>query len=413
MKQPTAQELPLAGNHLVSEEQKLPKEAIVEFFRSLVRTPSVNGIDAEKKVAELVVRFAQDHGLDVEVSALEEDRPNVLLRVGPRGDPGLLLLAHTDTVSPGDEKTWKYSPFEGKILEGRLYGRGAADNKGGLVAAVAALLMLKESSPAQLRQPVLLACVPDEESGATGRLGVRYLRSLGKLAGRGAIYTYPGMHRIVVGHRGVLRLKIVTHGKAMHSGGTEWQNGDIGNNAVTGMAEILVALERIRFDVTSLDKGLFDKFRTVITPGTLIRGGSDRGVVPDYCEAMIDIRLVPSVSRANVEEKIQEVLAQVTQRRKSLFVDVNLDAFIPPTWISPESDVVSALRKASGQILGGDSHVAVSGPANESYILNGFGIPTCVFGPEGGNWHAANEFMVIDSIFRVAAVYALVAQLLQ
>lgn len=388
-------------------DYKLPKQDLVQLCQTLVQTPSTNGVHAEREVAKLVTQFAKDHDLEVEMIGLDPDRPNVLVKVGPDGEAGLLLVAHTDTVSPGTEKNWTYPPFGAEIVEGRLYGRGAADNKGGLVAALSALLMLKENSCKDLRRPVLLACVPDEESGATGILGVKYLKELGKLSGCGAIYTYPGKHRIIIGHRGVLRMKIITYGRALHTGSSRWQNGPVGHNAVTGMAEIVLALERLRFKETS-NEGPFDNFRATITP-TLIEGGTDQSIVPDYCEAMIDIRLVPSISRSEVEDKIRGVVAEIAQRRAPLRVDIIPEIFVPPTLIPPDSRIISALRKSAKQVFEEDPVVTVSGPANESYILNGLGIPTCVFGPDGGNAHAADEYVVIDSIFKVAVVYALTA----
>lgn len=387
----------------------IPKQEIIELCQDLVRTPSVNGVHAERDVAELVAQFARIHGLEVEVVGRDPNRPNVLVKVGASTEVGLLLVAHTDTVSAGREENWTYPPFSAEIVEGCLYGRGAADAKGGLAAALAALLMLKKNAM-NLRKSVLLVCVPDEESGATGELGIRYLKELGKLSGTGAIYTYPGMYRIIVGHRGVLRLKIITYGKAFHTGSSQWQNESVGYNAIAGMAEVLYALEQIKFEETG-DYGLFNKFRTVITP-TLIKGGAGLSVVPDYCEAMIDIRLVPATPRSEVEKTIRKVAAEAAQKRPPLRVEVISDTFVSATIISEKTEVVSALRSAVKRILEEDLNVVVSGPANESYILNEFGIPTCLFGPDGRNMHAADEHIVVDSVFQAAAVYALTAQLM-
>ena len=84
----------------------------------------------------------------------------------------------------------------------------------------------------------------------------------------------------------------------------------------------------------------------------------------------------------------------------------------PPTIIPTDAPVVVALREAATQILGRAPTLTVSGPANESYLLNGYGIPTCVFGPEGGGAHAADEYVDVDSIFAVAEVYATTARTL-
>jgi succinyl-diaminopimelate desuccinylase len=388
----------------------IPKQELVQLCQDLVRTPSVNGVYPERKVAELVAQFAKTHDLEVERVALEQERPNVLVRVGASKEVGLLLVAHTDTVSAGREESWTHPPFGADIVDGRLYGRGAVDNKGGLTAALATLLLLKNGMGKNLDKSVLLACVPDEESGASGKLGIKYLKQLGKLGGIGAIYTYPGTHQISIGHRGVLRLRIMTYGKAFHTGSFSWQQEAPGYNALSGMAEIITAIEGIKFKERGGD-GLFSKYRTVITP-TLMKGGSDRSIVPDYCEALIDIRLVPKIPREQVEEKICKVATEIAQKRPPLRVEIQPETYVPATLIPTEARVISALKAATKQILGTEPGLVVSGPANESYLLNEFGIPTCVFGPDGRNVHAADEYIEVDSIFQVASVYALTAQLL-
>lgn len=389
---------------------KIHRQEIIELCQTLVRTPSVNGMHTEKGVAEAIAQFTKDHNLEVEVIGQETDRPNVLVRVGPSGEAALLLVAHTDTVAVGREENWTYHPFGAEIVKGRMYGRGTIDNKGGLVAAIAALLMLKENYSEPLQKPVVLVCVPDEESGATGRLGIRYLKELGKLSGSGAIYTYPGMHRVIIGHRGVLRMKVILYGKALHSGSTRWVKGKTGCNAVAGMAEIILALEQLKFNRAS-NNDPFGDFGAVITP-TLIKGGADKSIVPDYCEAIIDIRFTSSVLRDEIEEGIHKVVAEVIQKRTPLKAEVVQDIFVPPTLISPDSKIAIALRKSAKQVFGKDPAVTISGPANESYILNEFGIPTCVFGPNGGHAHASDEYVIVDSIFQVASVYALTARLM-
>ena len=100
---------------------------LITLLQKLVQTPSVNGVHPEAAVAEVVAQFAQAQGLGVEVVARDAARPNVLVRLGPPGEVGLLLVAHTDTVAPGDEAAWAHPPFAGVIQDGRLYGRGAVD----------------------------------------------------------------------------------------------------------------------------------------------------------------------------------------------------------------------------------------------------------------------------------------------
>jgi succinyl-diaminopimelate desuccinylase len=375
-------------------------DTVINLCHDLIQTPSVNGIHPERAVAAVAATFAHKHGLSVDLPALDPQRPNLLVRAGPAGNPIMLFVAHLDTVAIGEEHTWNYPPFGAEIVSGRMYGRGAIDTKGGLAAALTALAILQEQG---LNQPVLLAGVPDEESGATGTLGVKYLHGQGLLAGRGAIYVYPGSDELVIGHRGVVRLMLRAYGRAMHSGSREWQDSPPGQNAVAGMAEILHALEQLRFDDAMPDT-LFAPFRTVITP-TTISGGNGPSMVPAYCEARVDIRLVPAVPREVVEATIQAAIERVVRGRAPLRVEVAIEAGIPPTHIDPREPIVLAAQLASHAILGKNPMPAVSGPANESYLLNGFGIPTCIIGPDGANAHAADEYVEVESLVRMVEVY--------
>lgn len=385
----------------------LKRREIIAFEQQLIQTPSVNGANPEREVAERVLDFARQCGLSGQLFALEAARPNVIISVGPQQPGGLLLVAHLDTVGLNQESDWRYPPFAGVVSDGRMYGRGACDNKGGLVAALTALLLLRPLQE-QLHTPVSLVGVPDEESGATGRLGVRFLHESGNLPGSTAIYTYPGNDRIILGHRGVLRFRLRAHGKAFHTGTKAWQNSPKGYNAIVGMAETLSAIETLSFDDQVDAPDLFSPYRTVLTP-TQIAGGSGPSMTPDFCEATVDIRLVPQVSRQTIETALLQTLLTIEQRRSPLKLDMQLEVYIPHTLIAAETPAVRALQHSSQQVLGSERPLAVSGPANESYLLNQIGIPTCVFGPSGENAHAVDEYVVVDSIFETALVYALTA----
>lgn len=379
---------------------------IIALLQKLIQTPSVNGTDPEEAAARVIYDFAQTHGLEAEMTALEPGRPCVLARVGPPGEVGLLLVGHIDTVPAGDPAAWIHPPFGGVIENNKMYGRGAVDNKGGIAAALAALLQLKDQA-ANLRRPVLLACVPDEESGATGVLGIKHLHATNRLSGLGAIYTYPDLDKINIGHRGLYRLKITTRGKSFHSGSLEWQRSDRNLNAATGLAEVLLALEGLEIEDPHPDP-YFQHFKTLITP-TLVEGGSGPSIVPDRYQALIDIRLVPSVPKEAIDGAIAAVLDPIRQKRAPLQIDISQEIYLPPTIIPEDSAVLSALRTSAREIIGIDPLVTVSGPANESYLLNQYGIPTCTYGPVGEGAHALDEYVELESIFQVAQVYAATA----
>jgi acetylornithine deacetylase/succinyl-diaminopimelate desuccinylase-like protein len=377
---------------------------LVEFLRELVRAPSVNGVHTEDGAARALERFALGHGIRVRRFEAVPGRPALELSVGPREVPGLVLVAHMDTVPAGEEKLWRHPPFGAEIENGRLYGRGACDDKGGLVAAVGALLKAKSRNP---KRSLTLLAVPDEESGATGKLGIRLLREKGELRGLGAIYAYPGLGRLQIGHRGVWRFEVSVEGDAVHTGSRKWQKRQArGANALAGAAEIILGIEALSKRLSGIPgSGLFSKYSTVLTPAEA-RGGSSYGMAPDIVRVKVDCRLVPGVPVEGVRSEVEALLSEVRRGRPDLKISRREESFLPPSQADPEAKVVSAVQGAARAVLGRELPLGVSGPANESYLLNAFGIPTVVIGPEGRGAHSADEWVDLDSVETASRLYA-------
>jgi acetylornithine deacetylase/succinyl-diaminopimelate desuccinylase-like protein len=384
------------------------KSALVDLCARLIQTPSVNGIHPERSLAEIVAAQAEHMGLHTHIVGDLPDRPNLIVSTAPDGATGLLLLGHLDTVPPGDETLWTYPPYSGHIAQGRIYGRGAIDTKGGMSAALIALAALKAVPDALHRGRAQLICVPDEETGATGTLGIKYLHSRGLLTGLGAIYAYSG-DQITLGHRGLVRYRLTCHGQSVHTGSEEWQNQTAGVNAVTGMARLLVALETLHLETSHAP--FFERFRTVITPGTLITGGTSINIVPDRCEALVDIRLTPEYHRADLDRLIDNLQAHVEQQRPGLRFERDLLVDAPAALCDPGAAVVAALEESLQTVKGKSSERVVAGPANEGYLLIERGIPTiCGFGPTGENAHAVDEYVDIAGLVDAAAIFSLTAR---
>jgi acetylornithine deacetylase/succinyl-diaminopimelate desuccinylase family protein len=377
---------------------------MVALCQRMIQTRSVNGVDPERNLAELIAREAASLGLRAELHAMQPERPNVVVSTTRKGETRLLLIGHLDTVPAGDETAWSHPPFAGAISGGRIYGRGAVDTKSGMTAALYALAALGAVLGAGEAKFI---GVPDEESGATGTLGIKYLHDQGLLGGRGAIYAYSGQ-QITLGHRGLVRYRLICRGEAVHTGFDEWQEGSAGANAVTGMARLLLALEATHFPYSSTP--YFERYRTLITPGTVINGGVSVNIVPDTCEALVDCRLTPEVSRADVDARIQQIVEQIAGQHPRLRYEVELlnDA---PAAITPEdAAIVPALESAIHDVTGTQPERLVAGPANEGYLLIERGIPTiCGMGPTGGNAHALDEYVEIKGLVEAAIIFALTA----
>lgn len=389
-------------------------DATTAFCAQLVRSPSINGRDSEAGVVEIVARYAQEYSLPLRRIEAASGHPTLL--VGPTagseviGEGGLLLVGHTDTVPEGDPTHWRHPPFGAEIEDGRLYGRGACDNKGGIAAAFFALVALQRAGLLDQANATLL-CVPDEESGATGALGITPVLRTGQLHARGAIYTYPSLHEIPIGHRGLLRLTVTAHGESLHTGSHDWQERSRGANAVLAMAELLLALERL-----DLNAGLprsdpvWREWRGVLTPGTTIAGGAGQSIVPDRCSATVDVRLVQGHQPEAVLEQIQDVAAEIAARRERISFAFQVDSALPPTAIPVDAPIVRAVGEACDALLGTQPPLVIAGPANEGYLLNQGNIPTiCGFGPVGERAHAPDEYVELASLPLAAALYALTA----
>ena len=169
---------------------------------------------------------------------------------------------------------------------------------------------------------LILAGVADEESGASSALGVRYLLDEGHLPVQGAIYTYAS-DIVCVGHRGLLRLVLTAQGTAVHSGSDTWSRGEVGVNAVTALAAILLQLEQLQLPYEP--HPAFDHLGFTLTPGTLFDGGEFESMVPAMATAVVDCRLMPGQSsRSSVLAAVQNIIDAECANRPGLTVTVKV-----------------------------------------------------------------------------------------
>lgn len=204
-------------------------DRLVDDLGTLVRIRSITG--SEEVVADWAAGALLDAGLAVEVvrpdlptlradpawPGEEMDRatlPIVVGRAGQAGGRRLILSGHLDVVPPGDPSTWTVDPWGGDIVDGRLYGRGSCDMKGGVAAILAAVRSLEATGELRrLGGELLVVLVPSEEDGGQGTLGAIRAGNVGDLA----IITEPSRLDIVVAHAGAITFQLTVPGKAAHA----------------------------------------------------------------------------------------------------------------------------------------------------------------------------------------------------
>lgn len=383
------------------------KPRLTELVKDLIRIPSVSGENPEREIADFIKKYCRSIGIKIQEVAKDNLRPNLILDTDPEKYENFLFLGHMDTISAGDIRQWEHFPFSGHNNGGRIVGRGSIDMKGGIACEIYTLWLIKELG-LNLPFNVRVALVSNEEGGSADtpifEQGMQHLVESGFIRGKAAIYGYGGSFNVGIGHRGVLRVRIKTEGERVHTGSLKWQNKEKGINAVTGMAELLLELEKMELPIVSHPD--FPKHSNVITPGTMIlHGGSAVSTVPDECTTVVEVRYLPGTDIKAIYSQIRELCERVIKNRSGLKVFLEKFVDIPAVILPKSEPVVEILSEACKEEFDQVVSTRGYGPANESFMLIKKGIPTVVFGPLGGGAHAPNEYVYEDSLVKTIRVY--------
>ena len=345
-------------------------EEVASLLVELVSIPSVNpsGIEpdgrvtGEGRLAQFVALKLEQFGARVKVEEVLPGRPNVVAEVGLEEGRTLLFETHLDTVPPEGE-----AGFTPRRKDEFLLGRGACDAKGAFCAMMLALRALTKVLPLPGR--VILAAVADEEHSFKG---VQRLIESG-LKADGAVVGEPTRMKVVVGHKGTLRFKVVARGRAVHS--SEPQRGE---NAIEKMAKFICEFApRLR---RKAESHIHPKVGGATVNIGVIRGGTRANVVPAYCEVEVERRVVPLESFDEVWEEVLRV-AEEASRAAGVGVEV-LPPHVRDPWLltdEREPLVLSASRALGSLGLDGrPDYVAYSTDASK---LSSAGTPNIVLGP--------------------------------
>lgn len=385
-------------------------EQQVAFLQRLVRANSVNPFTAEtalpdspveQEVAEAIQEELHQLGFSAELVGVTPQRPNVLCHVSD-GDTSktLILTTHMDTVAPDG---YTRDPWGAQIEDARLYGVGAADAKAQIAAMIYALRALRHAS-LSLNGRVTLAFVVDEETGACSPYGTQYLLEQRYLRGDGVIIGEPGNSKIAIGHRGLYRFHLTILGEAIHTGMRAWEQGWQGRNAILDMARVIQALSEHPLPVTP--SPIFPNRKSVFTFPTLIRGGSGINMVPASCEAYGDVRLLPGFTAAEVKALIRTVLERLSIKHYRLDDNVVVSSAETDT----EAEIVQALAASVEEMTCVRPPLAGSGPACDGWMFITRNMPTvCGYGVTCGGVHGADEWVDLNSLRQVTAIYAATA----
>jgi len=351
--------------------RQINESEVVEFLSDLVRIPSVNPPGNERPVADLIVEKLRATGLQTRLIEAERKRPNVVAHVhGTTGGTSLLLNGHMDTFPAGPG--WKVDPFGAKIVDGKLYGRGALDMKGGLAAMIMSVLAICRSEVG-LDGDLIVMAVADEIAG--GYKGTGYLVQQKAVTADMGVVCEPTGPDVYVAHRGALWIELTTVGRSAH-GGRPW----LGVNAISKMAKVIAVIER------ELPLKLSKKKHWILPSPTfnigLIQGGDMVNMVPGKCRVEIDRRMIPGETSEEATKEIVSILDKLKKEDDELQFFIRKTMELEAGEIRPTERIVLECKKAYQDITGEEPGIGcTAGFEDAHFLIHGANIPTAMFGP--------------------------------
>jgi succinyl-diaminopimelate desuccinylase len=388
---------------------RVDPDELIELTRELVRIPSVvkpgDPDGNEAAVARRVEQFFRKEGFALEVHEVAPGRPNVVAWLGEKGSgtKSLLFEGHTDVVTEGAVKEWSHPPFGAELVDGRIYGRGAADMKSGLAAAMIAAAAIKRSGGA-FRGKLVVGALVDEEGDM---LGAKHLSAtpIGRELDA-AIICEPEQNELCLEQRGVVWARVTIRGRMAHGAMPE-----AGVNPIGALGALLDEVPRLERRLRKLCRRSPHLRQATVTP-TVVRAPVDgvpqSNVIPSAAHAVLDVRLTPGPDETAVAAEIDATCAAAMQRLPGVTIEWQpINGYRLPTRVERGESLVRAMtagvRRATGKPprFGG-----VPGSTDGTILRMTLGIPIVTCGP--GNRlipHQIDEYVEVAELVDAARIY--------
>jgi len=393
------------------------KVKLLNLCSALIKTPSENPGGNIENIESVICKYFEESNIQYEIVRSKEDCPIIIASLGNTDGKTLFFNGHCDVVPVGDLAGWDFPPFSGEIKDGKILGRGTSDMKAGLGGLLFAMRIIKDNN-IKMKGKIIFHIVPDEETG--GEFGTKWLYQRGYFdKGDACIVAEPtSNNNCEVGQKGSLWLRIESYGKSAH--------GSIGNyvgeNAIVKLLKLLLALEELRdiegkydekqLQVLENSKDIAKKSLKVagvenvidhltVNIGT-IKGGMKTNMVPDYCEASVDMRVPLGITLKEVLVRFEGIIERLelkgikydyTWNSEANYTDVDTElvkSVIDNVEVIWQSKIVPAYQWASSDA--------------RYYRLKG--IPTIQYGPANlEGIHSYNETVDVEDIINSTKVY--------
>ena len=365
---------------------------VLRLLKDLVATNSENPPGRELEVANVLQEHMEAHGISCK-SIGPKERPNLIFSShdGAKGD--LLLHGHLDTVPIGPIENWTHNPFESEIVNGRLYGRGACDMKGPVAALAETLVLYTEE---RNEKPLAMLATADEESGCSGAENVA---AAGALEGiKYGVCAEPTSLQVLVGEKGLFWFKVIAEGKSAHGSRPEE-----GINAIQRCTRAIDVIHSEPFPYE-----VDDLLGTPTLNIGVIEGGIKVNVVPDRCEAQLDMRIVKGQSP-------ESLIDLMNARLKNEGVEGTHVEYIhgkPAVRTPTDTPIVGIALDAVEQVTGSRPDLASATYGTDCSVLQPkVGILNVICGPGSiEQAHQPDEFIRLDELYNSVQVYRKIAE---
>ncbi len=364
----------------------------IELLASLVSIASVNpdlvpGAEGEGAIADFCAGWLAARGVEVHRLESRPGRPSIVGIVrGSGGGRSIMLNGHYDTVTLAG---YDGDPLDPRIEDGKLFGRGAFDMKGGLAAAMA---VTARAAALGLRGDVLVACVADEEHASRGTEEV-----LARFTADAGIVTEPSHLELTLAHKGFAWFDVVIEGRAAHG-----SRPDLGIDAIARAGHFLVAIEDWGVRLVQ------GRHHPVLGPGTahasMIRGGEEASSYPAECRITIERRTIPGETGETVEAELVAILDRLAATVPDFRYRLERGLERSPFEADPDHPIVTTVARHATAILNHPPDVRGEPFWTDCALMQAAGIPVLMFGADGGGAHAATEWTTIESVQALTAI---------
>jgi len=402
--------------------ESIDADAMLEYLRELVSIPSHGG--GESEAQRSVAAKLGELGLDVDIWELDFDtlrgHPGFSMPIereeglgvvgtlkGGDGGRSLILNGHIDTVAPGEEKNWSHPPLEGTVVDGRVYGRGVADMKGGLCCAIYAAKAIIDAG-VKLKGGLSIQSVIGEEDGGVGALST-VLR--GHTADA-AVVMEPTELKVAPAHSGALAFTVDVPGRSAHA--------CVREEGVSAIEKFIPLFNALRDLETERNRGIDDPLYArygipyPINVGT-VHGGNWPGSVPESLVFQGRVGVVVGERVEDARRSVENAIAKAAEadpwlRENPPRLEWSGYQFDPAS-IESDHPIVEEVQKAYADATGEQARLeGMTYASDMRHLINTGGVPTVLFGPgDVRQAHAPDEYVEIRDLVTAARVLALTA----